>query len=243
MENEFAKKLEERIKPLYSSLIEKTKVFSYPKAFFCIQWGKLYPKMNNTGILFIGRATNGWITDLENIDILFGDSEYSIFNRKDQMQWVEDCEGNIHGYNTRKSAFWRVIKNISKSFYPENWSAHVAWSNICKVAPFEQGNPSDSLYYVQIELCNQILGIEIELLSPEIIVLFTGESWAKDFLYYLTHEESPQAIKCKHWGKENQFTMKAYLINGRIYIQTEHPQGRKEDLHIQTIIETINELK
>ena len=243
MDNEFTEKLEVKIKPLYCNLIEQTKVFSYPKAFFCMQWGKLYPKEKNTGILFIGRATNGWITDVENIDILFGDSDKSIFNRKDQMQWVENCEGNVYRYNSRKSAFWRVIKNVSKRYYPENWSAYVAWSNICKVAPYEKGNPNNSLYYAQIEICCQILEIEIELLSPKFIILLTSESWAKDFLCYLTHEEPPQAIKYIHWGKENQYTMKVYLIYGRIYILTEHPQGKKEDLHIQAIIEAINETK
>lgn len=248
MENEFAKKLEEKIKPLYYRLIERIKQYEkegtlrYPKAFFCMQWGKLYPEMDNTGILFIGRATNGWVTDKEDIDILFGNSEERIFNRTDQMQWVEDCEGNKSGYNTQKSAFWRVIKNVSKRYYSENWSAYVAWSNICKVAPYEKGNPNNSLYYAQIDLCCSILGIEIELLSPKIIILFTGENWAEDFLCYLTDKESPQVIKCKHWGKENQYTMKVYLIDGRIYILTEHPQGKKEDLHIQAIIEAINEM-
>lgn len=243
MENKFSKRLEKRIKPLYSNLIEKTRKFQYPKSFFCMQWGRFYPKMENTGILFIGRATNGWITDVDDIERLFGSSTDRIFNRGDQMQWVEDCEGNTQGYNSRRSAFWRVTKNISKEFYPNNWSAHVAWSNICKVTPFEKGNPSDALYYEQIEICNKILKIEIELLSPKIIILFTAENWAKDFLCYLNNDKAPISIKDKYWGQNNQYQLKVYLINGRTYILTEHPQGKKEDLHTKAIIETINESK
>jgi hypothetical protein len=55
---------------------------------FCVQWGKNFPKEERTGILFIGKAGNSWITDETDINFLFGDSEEGIFAREDQMEWV-----------------------------------------------------------------------------------------------------------------------------------------------------------
>ena len=92
MNAEFAKTLKRRLYPLYESLIQSVKGFSYSKAFFCMQWGRNFPETEHAGILFVGRATNGWITDEEDIDVLFGNTADRIFNRDDQMQWVENSE-------------------------------------------------------------------------------------------------------------------------------------------------------
>ena len=40
MNAEFAKTLKRRLYPLYESLIQSVKGFSYSKAFFCMQWGR-----------------------------------------------------------------------------------------------------------------------------------------------------------------------------------------------------------
>ena len=220
-------------------LIQRTG-FSYSKAFFCMQWGRNFPESEHAGILFVGRATNGWITDEEDIDVLFGNTADRIFNRDDQMQWVENSEGNNNGYNSRRSAFWRVIKRVSEYYYPEDWSSYIAWSNVCKVAPFNGGNPNNELYYAQLETCLKILEIEIEQLSPRIIVFLTGENWVQDFLSYLNHENYDQAIECKSWG---EYKSTAYLIKNTIMICSEHPQGKNENLHSKAIIDIINDLK
>lgn len=59
--------------------------------------------------MFVGRATNGWVTDCEDVDVLFGDTEDAIFNHHDEIKWVENLLGNTNGYNTRKSAFWHKV--------------------------------------------------------------------------------------------------------------------------------------
>lgn len=240
MNAEFAKTLRRRLYPLYESLIQSVKGFSYSKAFFCMQWGRNFPESEHAGILFVGRATNGWITDEEDIDVLFGNTADRIFNRDDQMQWVENSEGNNNGYNSRRSAFWRVIKRVSEYYYPEDWSSYIAWSKVCKVAPFNGGNPNNELYYAQLETCLKILEIEIEQLSPRIIVFLTGENWVQDFLSYLNHENYDQAIECKSWG---EYKSTAYLIKNTIMICSEHPQGKNENLHSKAIIDIINDLK
>ncbi len=182
------------MKPLYEKLINDVKDFDYSKVFFCMQWGRNYPKELNTGLMFVGRATNGWISDNDSIEDLFGDGKEAIFDRRDQMQWVENLEGNTEGYNTRNSAFWRVIKGVSQKFYPKNWSSYVAWSNVCKVAPWE-GNPSDPLYYVQIGTAQEIFEAEVSTLSPRIIIMLTGQGWAYDILTHMNGGVAPRSIR------------------------------------------------
>jgi hypothetical protein len=117
------------LKPLYQELLSK--LTSKNKLYtFCLQWGANFPQEKNTGILFIGKATNGWVTYTRDVEILFGDMRQRMFARSDQMEWVHNLERDKK-YNTRNSAFWRVIKKISQSVYgSDGWYSHIAWSNL-----------------------------------------------------------------------------------------------------------------
>lgn len=229
--------LRESLRPLYAELIKSVSVFDYVKAFFCMQWGKRFPFENKHGLLFVGRATNGW-DSWTNDEITLDGVFDCIFNKSDQMQWVENLEGNDNGYNTNKSAFWRVVKQITQHYHPTNWSSFIAWSNICKVAPGE-GNPSDSLYETQIEICQQILKAEINVLSPKVVIFLTGKNWAGSTLRYLNHNESTKSIKKRSWG---DFECKVFEIDGVFYLLSEHPQGKPEVEHVQCVIDLLKDL-
>ncbi len=228
--------LRKELKPLYEDLLKSVAEFDYDKATFCMQWGEDFPFEEHCGIMFVGRATNGWVTECEDVDVLFGDTEDAIFNRPDQMKWIESLSGNTKGYNTNKSAFWRVIKAVTKEFYPEPWYSHIAWSDVCKVAPWEGGNPNPPLYYAQLKDCKKIFETEIKILSPKVVVLFTGESWSTDFLRYLNGEQGTKSVCKEYWSG---YECKVYQMNGVTYIRTEHPQGKNEDAHIQCLINLI----
>ena len=173
--------------------------------------------------------------------LIWAFADIHIFNLDDQMQWVENCDGikNEDGYDSGRSQFWRVIKKVSSHYYPENWSSYVAWTNVCKVAP-DGDNPSDPLYYAQLESCKKILKAEIEILSPKVVVFLTGEGWSKDFLSYLLGEGYNHVAESKEWDGHEA---KAYLSNETIFISSEHPQGKKEPSHVQAIIDLIEDLK
>ena len=218
------------LKPLYSKLISDVKDFGKSKCFFCMQWGKNYPFDKNTGILFVGRAVNGWVTDSEDIVKLF-DSEERIFAREDQMQWVENLAGNEYGYNTNKSAFWRVVKGVAVKYYDTNWSTHIAWSNLCKASPFDGGNPSDGMFYAQLETCHKILKAEIDFLHPKVVILLTGEDWANSYLCFLNGGSTKSKVELP-W---NDSTIKIYEIEKTKYILSLHPQGKPEDSHVESI--------
>lgn len=241
MTNEQVEKLRNELIPLYDKLI-KDVAEEQPeeKAFFCMQWGKHFPERANEGLMFVGRATNGWQDHDYKTSSFFGHSFGQLFNLPDQMQWVEDGEGSSV-YNTKSSAFWRVIKAVSSHFHPQNWSSYVAWSDVCKVAPWEGGNPSDSLYYAQIGDCEEIFKAEVRALSPKAVIFFTGYSWAKDILISLNGGKEPRSVETTLWG--GGYKAIVYSINGTTYIISEHPQGKSEVEHAETLIKIIEGIR
>ena len=232
--------MQERLKnsllPLYETLLKK---INFPQDIysFCMQWGSKFPKEENTGILFVGKATNGWMTNSRDIEILFGASESRIFARGDQMKWVNNLENNKEGYNTRTSSFWRLIKQISQLEYGENeWYSKIAWSNLYKVS-CEVGNPTQRLKNQQQDLCKKILEEEIRILKPKCIIFLTS-GWEKNFIKHLIDDLPINNKVNAKWG--NGYNTNGYLINDVIYITTPHPQGKNEKKHLQAIKETIN---
>ena len=223
------------LKDLYTTLIDNVADIKGEKCAFFAQVGENYQKK----IMVIGRACNGYITSSLNIHTLFGTSEEAIVNRNDQMKWVADCAGNKDGYNTNKSAFWRVTKRIAQKFYPNDWYSYIAWSNVCKIAPWKGGNPNNALYYAQLESCKKIFEEEVRQLSPKFVIMFTGEDWAKDFLLYLNKGKELKSIKELDWDK---YKCHVYDINGTFFILTEHPQGKKEKVHAESIINFIKSM-
>ena len=149
------------------------------------------------------------------------------------MEWIENLEGNKKGYNTLRSPFWRVVKRVASYYYPNSWFNYVAWSNLYKVSPSEQGNPGDFICGWQFINCCRILHKEIELLSPKIVLFLTGMEWADSFLKHLNEGKLP-TVKCSLvWGEK----YKADLIKiGDIYfIVTEHTKKKNENEHVDVL--------
>jgi hypothetical protein len=233
------KRLKEKLVPLYEKMLKDipTNIRLSP---FCLQWGKDYSI--NKGILFIGKATNGWVTDDRNVNNIFDEKNINrIFHRSDQMKWVENLDGNTQGYNTRKSSFWRVIKGITQSIFgDENWSSKIAWSNLYKLAPYDEGNPTEVIKNIQLESCCEIIKTEIEILQPRIVVFFTS-GWEKNFLYYLNNNQHTHSAEKIHWNN-GEFEINVYNVRNMIFIVSQHPQGKPEKEHIKTIVNIIKRL-
>lgn len=227
--------LKERLKPLYVELLDNARSGDCA---FCIQWGKEFPQESNTGLIFVGRAVNSWISDELDIECLFDErNDCRVFNRADQIEWVENLRGNISGYNTNKSAFWRVIKQTTERLYPsDKWYKKIAWSNLCKLSPFDGGNPSNSAYYDQLKINKKILNTEFEVLSPKVIVFLTKYNWVK---YYYTEllNQTVLPIKTIIWG--GGYKTYLYKIGDYYIIVSEHPMGKNEETHINALVELI----
>lgn len=190
------------LKPLYQDLIDDTKDFEHQDLIsFCIQWGNKYSTILSPNIIFYGRANNGWMCFDREVDAIFNpENDERAFNREDQMTWVEDCANSIGHYNTNKSAFWRIVRGVSRYFFQHDELFHICWSNLCKVAPYGK-NPSDALYYAQLSACQKIMEREISIFQPRHVVLLTGFGWAKDFLEYLNKDKKLIPEEVLTWDK------------------------------------------
>lgn len=250
------KKLKEELVKLYNNLKKDCNADDSIVPFI-FQVGEKFPKESKSGILFYGRATNGW-GNTWNIDDLFDDNNPNRgWNPDDALIWVDNAEGKEDKYNSNRSQFWQLIKGITINYYnDEHWSDYAMWSNVCKAAPEEKGNPSDNLYYSTLETNCKIMKAEIDYFSPKFVVLFTGGGnwieegcsskggdWSSDFLKFLNkgNDIKGNLIDELIWD-ENYEDRKAkiYKIGDVYYIVSLHPQGKKIQAHIDGISKLIN---
>ena len=155
------------------------------------------------------------------------------------MEWVNDLSGKRNGYNTRKSAFWRLIKEVAITYYPDEWYSNIAWTNLYKIAPWNGGNPGSRLQNVQRTYCFELLRKEIELLSPKYVIMLTSD-WEQPFLNYLNDSEGEEivALSKKKWDEYETYLIEIKEVR---YIISRHPQGKNEWKHKNAIIELIDE--
>lgn len=213
--------LKEKLLPLYSKFdpsdISRLSVFN-------VQIGDQWKE--NESILFVGKAVNGW-NEINSITELF--SEY---DASDILSWLED---NSDEYNPKSSAFWRVIKKVERnnSNISDNWYEKIAWSNLCKLAPKQGGNPNNADFEKQKDICREILLTEIDILKPKAVILFTSDWDILDL-------ERDEPIAEEFWGN---YSSSLYRNNDIYYIHTVHPQGKKEDEHVNAICKLLNKIE
>jgi len=219
-------------KSKYRDLLISLKNSSYSKTkslcFFSAQKGFQY----NNNVMVVGRVVNEWGDNFQ-IDNLQIDSLLELlFESTSQdecpLEWIHQASNSGSVYNSNKSAFWRVIKNLSqvinKLDASENWASKVVWSNLYKIAPSEGGNPGDRLCEYQFENCNELLKSEIEEYQPKYIIFLTGDNWFDGFLsehIYLNAKANTKWVDASGTLTLNGFTSK--------FVVAKHPQGKPED--------------
>jgi len=224
-------------KSLYTELLDSTSSFQQDLYPFAMQWGPKYHQVpdGKPRLLFVGKATNGWMTNSRDIEILFGghDEKTTIWERSDQMLWADDRD---EGHNANKSAFWRVIRKVAQPWFGEEWLHHIAWSNLYKVS-FRKGNPSGRLQDAQREVCIRILEAELKALQPTHVCFLTS-GWEVPFIRIIgvyEQAKSPQELK---WGRGHHTRL--YTMPNRKIITSFHPQGKQEVPHAKAISKFIN---
>jgi len=223
--NGLEKQLYDNTEPIYHEMVKHLKSIGYSfesencLSTFHAQIGSLYEA---GGIAFYGRATNGW------------DDDYN------------------PGINTvtlhTRSPFFQMVRRIASTFYPTNMAEHIVWSNVCKAAPWEKGNPSNQLWEDQYKYMTKILKAELRILQPAISVFITGIEEEKrydsplrkketfpDLSLLYTHENSALGIECTvecYYSKTyNQY----FLVTGRPEFQS----GEFRDFQANHIINAI----
>lgn len=95
---------------------------------------------------------------------------------------VPDKE-KLKKYYLSKSPFWstalKIYQELSKDEIHEktDWYEDIVWSNIYKIAPLKEGNPSTGLIYAEAPACVKLLKEEIRILKPTHILLVIDQSW------------------------------------------------------------------
>jgi len=167
----------------------------------------------NKELMVIGRSVNGWRGSIP-LDKLSDVKEREkfaekVFNSDCPMLWVTDNWEKSEVYNTKLSAFWRVIRetiiqlnteiNI-ENFDVSQWPSYLVWSNLYKVSPNEGGNPKDPLCRFQLPGCIKMLKFELETYMPKRVLFITGMDWAEEFL---------DGLGAK-WNNNNSTYVKSY---------------------------------
>ncbi|MEZ9539854.1 hypothetical protein AB4160_16875 [Shewanella sp. 10N.286.51.B8] len=205
---------------------------------FSAQKGELY----NNNVMIVGRAVNEWDDDFQLNDMDTNLLVNKLFSKPFipmcPLEWVESSWGSTEGYNTNKSAFWRVIRKLSESINKlssdERWASKLVWSNLYKIAPSAGGNPSDSLCGYQFDACNELLKVEIQEYKPKCIVFFTGENWFDGFLLEnitLMNKSESKLVDARGILKLNGFTTKIVIAK--------HPQGKPEANMLNEILDAL----
>ena len=141
------------------------------------------------GLMFVGRAINGWCPLSESIRVEEGIEDRIKRCEKCTLDWVvgkntwshcieSNCpyakaQGDPIDGRGKNSPFWQMVKFICKEEgITEDWYKKIVWTNLYKASYENGGNPS-GFYGEQIEICNKILIEEIEIYSPQKIYFIT----------------------------------------------------------------------
>ena len=219
------KMLKEALRSLYEAMLKDEKISVLSERNYCCMApyvGSKFPTTANDGIIFYGRANNGWKTGV--------DDDYDTI--------YDNGPVGLRDYIT-SSPFLRTAGKAFNNLYGEDWFEYVTYSNLYKVAPPE-GNPGQSVCDSQWKYITDIFSKEIEVLSPRYVVLFTDENWGMDFLLHLNKEVNPQVLSTKEWAG---YHIDVYKIGDVYYLITEHPQGKPEWEHADAILRVIQDVK
>lgn len=201
-------------------------------------------------LLVIGRAINGWSNDfiVDNADELLsmwekqergeleclsktrfldkGKTPISLEETKG-LEWVKTYIKSNKNYcrTETQSRFWSVVRATTEALYQNNlkkgeWTKHIAWTNLAKLAPVSGGNPKGDNWRVQIELAPKILEKELKELEPTHILVIAKtsqqaapqeDSWIKPFYDVLNEYKEKNNIKVAYMCRPEFKGKKEYL--------------------------------
>jgi len=137
------------------------------------------------------------------------------------MRWVEECWGTGFKYSTKRSAFWRGVRNVVQGLgladvSKPGWASHLVWSNLYKVSLAGGGNPSQVLKEIQLPGCAELLDLEFRTYQPSRVLFLTGDDWATPFMEAAALQE--------HLGRT--YVKRAGTVRGTRFVVVVHPQGK-----------------
>lgn len=217
--------LRERLKQVLLPLYKRANINISPEASpYCTNWASKFPEESKRGILFVGKATNGWDNGhIKDLDAFFNDPHF--LGNTERMR--QDHTGQSKGFNPNRSAYRRMIRNIGEYIYGKEWYDYIAWTNLYKFAPCKRGNPHSDLRRQQLSACKEILAQEIDILDPKIVIFFTS-GWETEFISYLSQGQGLDTPLHATQTPDGKVKITLYEKQNRFFILTSHPQGKQE---------------
>jgi hypothetical protein len=199
-------------------------------------------------LMVVGRAVNGWTKGIAPNELhdhaRRQDYAHQVYQSVTEnmgaecpMSWVTGCWGATENYNTRRSAFWRVIRaivgqlNISDTD-DNTWPSHLIWSNLYKIAPAGGGNPGTGLRRAQFTGCKELLRWELENYRPYRILFLTGRAWADPFLTQMRDDRGRR----DHSFVERVGCLPRGPHHAAACVVANHPQGKNETNWVNEVV-------
>ena len=201
-----------------------------------IRWSESAGIRRQDELFVCGRAVNGYEPVWTRADVATSAGRIRILDAIRtqyeatgcQMRWITDWWNARTGYNTARSAFWRVIREATYGLgivAPQSleWSASLAWGNLYRVAPGVTGNPSAQLQRIQLDLCGERLARDLAILRPRRMLFLAGMEWVEPFLHRYESDLVRRSGLVQGYGT-------LHLADGwRIAtVIAKHPQGKPE---------------
>ncbi|MDP9227069.1 MAG: hypothetical protein M3P18_25130 [Actinomycetota bacterium] len=196
-------------------------------------------------LLVIGRSVNGWVDDWTAQQLADPPTRRAAIEwlRRDaepgdgcRMRWVTDLWGARDGYNTARSAFWRVLRRIvltdpGVALDADRWSSYIAWTNLYKVSPAAGWNPGADLQRAQRGDVTELLKLELAELAPRRVLATTG-GWIGPFLggLGLTLEARYGLVE----GVAHR--------DGVAWVVAKHPMGKPGDEYVRLVLDAFADL-
>lgn len=206
-------------------------------------------------LMWVGRAVNGWRSEGRTpAQLAVGDSRGFVAEVLESvtrpgprgqpcpMRWVSDHWGNnLHGYNTKTSAFWRTAARVMKQVAEPGtesveWPSRMIWSNLYKVAPAAGGNPGSRLAALQLDGCRRLLALEVAINRPRNIVFATGADWASALL-------DPATFKTRSSDTGPVMFGDTVIDGERVgrFVVAKHPMGKDENQWVEQVATAFGE--
>ncbi|MBO4983837.1 MAG: hypothetical protein J6D23_07235 [Clostridia bacterium] len=128
------------------------------------------------------------------------------------LEWVKSYIKKDNGkrfYRTENTPFWSVAREITELLHngqlkEGEWTKHIAWTNLAKIAPLNGGNPNDDLWNDQHDISKEILWAELEKLQPTHIMIIAksnkennpkNDSWTEGYYEILESYKNKHNVK------------------------------------------------
>lgn len=188
------------------------------------------PNYRGGGILFLGRATNGWDEN----------------KPKTLTQLIE----------LNNSQLIRVIRNVSRHIYGEHGEHSVAYTQVCRIADCDSGNPSATLYKVTKEQNDLHFSLDMQQLKPSVVIAMVGDSVAENgwqasvWDSWLNrfpgccHEVRKITI-CEREDKKYTMTLWQLMVGGRTtwFIFADRPESIKLPIYTHAINSLLDDIE